>query len=102
MSYSRTRRIASLCNLRHHESPREIDYLSVDTEGSEYEILAAFDFKSYDVKVITCEHNFTPQREMISELLVSNGFQRVLTDVSEWDDWYVNVDHPLGAITESP
>lgn len=30
--------------LRRHNAPREIEYLSLDTEGSEYDILNAFDF----------------------------------------------------------
>ncbi len=46
-----------------HKAPDSPDYLSIDTEGSELEILQAFDFKRHPFKVITCEHNFTPARE---------------------------------------
>lgn len=31
--------------LNEHNAPYEIDYLSIDTEGSEFDILKAFDFK---------------------------------------------------------
>jgi FkbM family methyltransferase len=70
-------------------APKVIDYLSVDTEGSEFEILRNFDFGRYQFKVITCEHNFTDIRDKLHKLLVSNGYSRKFEDVSQWDDWYV-------------
>ena len=72
-----------------YNAPREIDYLSIDTEGSEYEILNAFDFDAFDIKIITCEHNYTPARERIYNLLTSNGYERKLEGFSLFDDWYV-------------
>jgi FkbM family methyltransferase len=69
-------------------APNRIDYLSVDTEGSELEILEAFDFHKYDVQIITVEHNFTMNREGIRILLESRGFSRVFERFSMWDDWY--------------
>lgn len=75
-----------------HNAPNEIDYLSIDTEGSEFEILNAFDFSKYQFNVISCEHNYAPQREQIFSLLKSNGYRRVFEDFSLYDDWYVRVD----------
>jgi FkbM family methyltransferase len=75
--------------LEFHRAPRQIDYLSIDTEGSEFEILQQFDFSRHDIAVITCEHNFTPNRHKICELLSSNGYKRQLADVSACDDWFV-------------
>ena len=72
-----------------YSAPRSIDYLSIDTEGSEFEILNSFDFEKYSVSVITCEHNYTPMREKIFDLLTSKGYKRKHQDVSQWDDWYV-------------
>ena len=40
-----------------YAAPRVIDYLSIDTEGSELSILTAFDFDRYDVRTLTVEHN---------------------------------------------
>ena len=75
--------------LKKYDAPQSIDYLSIDTEGSEYEILAAFDYDLYDIKIITCEHNYTPNRKLIFELLTSKGYVRKFEEVSQWDDWYV-------------
>ncbi len=69
-------------------APNRIDYLSVDTEGSELEILRAFGFHKYDVRIITVEHNFTMNRDAIRILLESRGFSRVFETFSMWDDWY--------------
>lgn len=75
--------------LKKYKAPKEIDYLSIDTEGSEFEILNAFDFDAYKIKVITCEHNYTPMREEIYKLLTSKGYTRKYTEFSRFDDWYV-------------
>ena len=75
--------------LSRHQAPRKIDYLSIDTEGSELEILSSFNFDKYDFKIITCEHNFTPARETIYSLLIQNGYVRKYTQFSQFDDWYV-------------
>lgn len=73
-----------------HGAPKEIDYLSIDTEGSESDILEAFDFSKYNIKVITVEHNYRAQRQKIFELLSTNGFKRVFETISLFDDWYVH------------
>ena len=62
--------------LRHHGAPKTIDYLSIDTEGSELEILSAFDFSAYHVRIITVEHNYSPMRGKLHDLLTSNSFTR--------------------------
>jgi FkbM family methyltransferase len=74
-----------------HGAPKQIDYLSVDTEGSEFEIMNAFDFDSFDIKVITCEHNYTNSRKSLYELFTRNGYERKLPDFSLFDDWYVRL-----------
>ena len=75
--------------LAKYNAPNEIDYLSIDTEGSEFDILNTFDFDRYKIKVITCEHNFTPMRNTIFQLLTSKGYIRKYTEISNVDDWYV-------------
>ncbi len=75
-----------------HQAPKVIDYLSIDTEGSEFEILDSFNFSRYQFRIITCEHNYEPQREKVFSLLTANGFQRKFEKHSRFDDWYVNPD----------
>lgn len=75
--------------LKKHNAPKLIDYLSIDTEGSEYEILKAHDFNTYKFKIITVEHNYSKQREEIFELLSGFGYRRVYRDISHFDDWYI-------------
>jgi len=75
--------------LAKHGAPAQMDYLSIDTEGSEFEILRHLDFDKYSFRVITCEHNFTPMREKLHELLTRHGYQRRHEALSKFDDWYV-------------
>jgi FkbM family methyltransferase len=72
-----------------HDAPKYIEFLSIDTEGSEFEILKNFDFQSYRFGAICVEHNFADTREKINSLLLSNGYQQVHADLSDFDDWYV-------------
>jgi FkbM family methyltransferase len=76
-----------------YDAPNSIDYLSVDTEGSELEILGAFDFSAYKISLITVEHNFIDdQRNKLKNLLEKSGFIRVFENISRWDDWYLNTN----------
>ena len=76
--------------LYQHGAPSAIDFLSIDTEGSEYEILSAFPFgEGYSIQAIACEHNFSPTREAIFELLSGVGYERVMPGLSGHDDWYI-------------
>jgi FkbM family methyltransferase len=72
-----------------YNAPQVIDYLSIDTEGSEYEILSTLDFSKYTFKVITCEHNNTENREKILKLLERNGYQRKFDKLPFAEDWFV-------------
>ncbi|MEM4619299.1 MAG: FkbM family methyltransferase [Candidatus Aenigmatarchaeota archaeon] len=71
--------------LERFNAPREIDYISIDTEGNEYDILKNFPFDKWNVKLFTIEHNYTEQRQKIYELLTKHGYTRI---EREWEDWY--------------
>lgn len=72
-----------------HSAPELVDFLSIDTEGSELDILLAHDFSKFNFRVIVCEHNYQSNREKIHDLLRKKGYKRVLTEVSQFDDWYL-------------
>lgn len=75
--------------LLEQQAPKEIDYLSVDTEGSELQILQNFDFSKYKINIISVEHNdCEPDRSEIFNLLDRNGFKRIFQAYSHCDDWY--------------
>jgi FkbM family methyltransferase len=68
------------------QAPQQIDYLSIDTEGSELAVLEGIDWDRYVFRCITVEHNHTAQREEIAALLEGQGYER---KEAQWDDWYM-------------
>jgi hypothetical protein len=79
--------------------PPLIDYLSLDTEGSEWEIIEAIDFARYGFGLITVEHNFVADRRaMIYARLKALGYCRLSV---RFDDWYwhpLNLDRLNGGV----
>lgn len=74
--------------LMEHRAPVEIDYMSIDTEGSEYDILSNFDFSRHLVALISVEQNRHTE-DKIEALLRERGYDRVFKEFSQWDGWYV-------------
>jgi FkbM family methyltransferase len=75
--------------LEKYNAPSFIEYLSLDTEGSEYEILSVFNFNKYKFGLIHVEHNSEEtKRQLIKDLLLQNGY----TYIGEYkhDDFYSN------------
>jgi FkbM family methyltransferase len=74
--------------LNENKSPRKIDYLSIDTEGSELKILKGIDFEKYKFGYINIEHNFIePRRKQMKKLLQKNGYK--YQGENKFDDIYV-------------
>lgn len=65
-----------------------IDFLSLDTEGSELEILKSIDFSQITIDVITVENNFN--EPYVQEFLEAHGF--ALIKRMHVDDIYIRVD----------
>ena len=67
-------------------------YISIDTEGSEYEILKSFDLDSYRPKLFTIEHNFTQNERKIDEHLITHGYIRIFRKLTLFDAWYIPIE----------
>lgn len=75
--------------LTQNDAPKRINYISIDTEGSEYEILRVFPFEKWDIECFSVEHNYSENEIQIDEHMKTKGYQRVLKEVSSQDAWYV-------------
>jgi FkbM family methyltransferase len=77
--------------LLENNAPKEIDFVSIDTEGSEIEIIQQFDFKKYHIKIVIIEHNYDRKRRIrLREIFDQNNFRPVFTKLSGPDFWFVN------------
>ena len=66
------------------------DYLSLDVEGGELEILSVWPFEKLKPKMITVEHNNRDfEKESISDLLSAHGYLEFLSSVTEFESWFV-------------
>jgi FkbM family methyltransferase len=96
--------------LTQNNAPKEIDYISIDVEGHELAILSSFNFKNWDIKLFTIEHNLycdgPAKKDSLFKLLTENNFTRVLDNAlcldknpdyfnQPYEDWYVNNDYLL-------
>lgn len=68
----------------------EITYLSIDTEGGEYEIILALDLKKFRPKFISIEHNFTEDELRIDEYLENRHYQRVYRNFFSFDSFFID------------
>lgn len=79
--------------LNENNAPENIDYLSIDTNGSEYKVLEGIDFTKYKFNVITVKNSLIEERQnRIKEILTSNGYSKQQTVImvdNISDDIYV-------------
>jgi FkbM family methyltransferase len=81
--------------LEHYSAPDEIDFISIDTEGSELNVLKGLSLKKRRVWLFSIEHNFDRHRiDAYKALLEPLGYRRVLPEISAFDAWYVHRDLP--------
>lgn len=80
--------------------PLLIDYISLDTEGADYNVLLGFPFDKYKVGAWTIEHNAYLDNgalmQKIREIMIKNGYQiargNVECEGSNFEDWWINYD----------
>ena len=75
--------------LLQNESPNRIDYLSIDTEGSEIEIISGFDFDDWDIRFISVEITSDLKLREVTEILTKFGYRQILAEFSEWEAWFL-------------
>ena len=75
--------------LKLYSAPHKIDYISIDVEGSELEVLAGFDFSQYDVKMFSIEYESKENREQINLTMSKNNYTRVDFDEHCTEDRYI-------------
>lgn len=86
--------------LEQYNAPNKIDYISIDTEGSEFEIINNFDFDKYNVEIFTIEHNGASFRKDTIKLLNNNNYFRLPDElqggfVPKYDDWFIKNNNPI-------
>lgn len=90
--------------LANYGAPPIIDYMSLDAEGMEPDVLAGFPFETHRCRLITAEHNLylgdATNKNLIREVLTRNGYVCVQEDVEhngyKFEDWYMHtVEHEL-------
>lgn len=78
-----------------YKAPDIIQYLSLDTEGSELEILKSVDFSQFTFLYINVEHNYIePRRTQMRNLLLNKGY--VYMGENKWDDDYIHDSTIIG------
>jgi len=80
-----------------HDAPPQIDYLSLDIEGGEVEVLRAFPFERYAIAALSVE---SPERDEVAAILAPHGYVEVSNPFArmdqEWERFFVRPDrvHP--------
>lgn len=70
-------------------APQNLGLLSIDTEGTEYQILEKFQFGKYKFDMIFVEHNYGTHQIAISELISKNNYVQIFPKTSAHDHWFI-------------
>jgi FkbM family methyltransferase len=80
--------ISLLDLLRQHGAPTKIDFMSIDIEGGEADVLRTFPFGEYQVDFLCVEQHGENELK-VKEILESSGYKQILKDASGHDGFYV-------------
>ena len=70
-------------------APKYIDYMSLDTEGSELHVLMGLDFNKYTIGYMNVEHNYNSQlRGLIHQFLQKKGY--IYSRWNKFDDEFIH------------
>jgi FkbM family methyltransferase len=77
--------VKTLQSILDEHNIQKIDFCSIDTEGSEFNIIKSIDFDKTEIKVFIIENNY--RENTIEKYLVEKGYY--LYKKIEWDDVFV-------------
>lgn len=77
--------------MAHYPRVSHIDFMSLDIEGGEFEVLKGIDFDKYTFSLMAIEHNGVSESiENITKLLESKGYKILFFNA--WDFFFVPDD----------
>lgn len=75
---------------QHMGKARKLDFLSLDAEGAEIEVLRSLDLSRWSFRCMAIEHADVPGIcESFDQILLPHGYRRVLEYVSAFEAFYV-------------
>jgi FkbM family methyltransferase len=75
--------------LAEHDAPDHIDFLSMDVEGAESDVLSAFPFDRYTFGFICVEQHGEVQARAVRAIMKAAGYDQIHERISGYDGWYV-------------
>lgn len=75
--------------LTEYSAPRTVGFLSVDTEGNEYEIIQGLDSNIHRFSFVSVEVS-KKNSSQIKSLMESLGYTQILEQISLWDQWWID------------
>jgi hypothetical protein len=74
--------------LKKFKAPKNIDYLSIDIEGNEYKIIKKLNFLKFRPKLITIEHNYRNDKNLIKRYLEKKNYKVFSLAITKYDMWF--------------
>lgn len=74
---------------------KSLDFLSIDVEGEDLEILASVDFSKYEINSISVEHNNRDNSEELLKYMEQSGYTIVWNEYSGNDFWFIRRVQPI-------
>jgi FkbM family methyltransferase len=77
--------------LEEAKAPTDIDFMSIDTEGSELEILSGLSLDRWKINMLAIEHNHEIGKlAALEKILQPFGYSRVFSGISQFDAWFIH------------
>ena len=66
-------------------SNKDVDFCSIDTEGTELEVLESLNFNKYNIKLFCIENN----NQSVNEFLSGKGYKCLNKNTDSHDNWFI-------------